>query len=210
MTLAQFEDYIYGACLRDWDAEHERMRRYAERFDRAKEVRIVGRETDLTLSIEGRDATIDEGLRNMPGGEFFFGPVEDSAEGMITFAEFPSIYQGQDIAGARLVFEGGRVVEASATEGEDTLLSALDTDEGARRLGELGIGCNPGIQQYMRNTLFDEKIDGTIHLALGQAYAKAGGTNESLVHWDMVKDLRRDGRLEVDGELVQENGRWLI
>jgi aminopeptidase len=210
MTLTEFEDFLYGACLRDWDAELERMTRYAERFDRAREVRIVGRETDLTLSIEGREATIDHGLRNMPGGEFFFGPVEDSAEGVVTFAEFRSLYQGRDIAGARLEFEGGKVVDASATEGEEALLSALDTDEGARRLGELGIGCNPGIQQHMRNTLFDEKIDGTVHLAVGASYTFTGASNTSAIHWDLVKDLRPGGELLLDGEVVQRDGAWLI
>ncbi len=210
MTLPEFEDYVYGACLRDWDAEHERMRRYAERFDRASEVRIVGRETDLTLSIEGREATIDHGLRNMPAGEFFLGPVEDSAEGVVTFAEFPSIYQGRDVAGARLVFERGLVVDASATEGEDALLAALETDEGARRLGELGIGCNPGITRHMRNTLFDEKIDGTIHLAVGASYTFTGASNKSAIHWDLVKDLRSGGELWCDGELVQRDGDWLV
>ena len=210
MTLAEFEDFVYSACLRDWDAEHERMRRYAERFDRAKEVRIVGGGTDLTLSIEGRDATIDHGLRNMPGGEFFFGPVENSAEGVVTFAEFTSIYQGQDVTGARLRFEGGKVVDASATVGEAALLSALDTDEGARRLGELGIGCNPGIQQYMRNTLFDEKINGTVHLAVGASYTFTGASNTSAIHWDLVKDLRPGGELSLDGEVVQRDGAWLI
>jgi aminopeptidase len=209
MTLAQFEDFLYGACLRDWDAELERMSRYAERFDRAREVRIVGRDTDLTLSIDGREATIDHGLRNMPGGEFFFGPVEDSAEGVVTFAEFRSLYLGRDIAGARLRFEGGKVVDASATEGEEALLSALDTDEGARRLGELGIGCNPGITRYMKNTLFDEKINGTIHLAVGRGFPYIGGKNESAIHWDIVKDVRQNGRIEVNGKLVQENGEWL-
>ena len=207
MTLAEFEDYVYGACLRDWDAEYERLRRYAERFDRASEVRIVGPETDLTLSIEGREATIDHGLRNMPAGEFFFGPVEDSAEGVVTFAEFPSIYQGRDVAGARLEFRGGVIVAASATDGEDHLLAVLDTDEGARRLGELGIGCNPGITRHMRNTLFDEKIDGTIHLAVGASYTFTGATNKSAIHWDLVKDLRSGGELWCDGELVQRDGQ---
>ena len=210
MTLPEFEDYVYGACLRDWDAEHERMRRYAERFDQAREVRIVGRETDLTLSIEGREATIDHGLRNMPAGEFFFGLVEDSAEGVVTFAEFPSIYQGRDVAGARLVFERGLIVDATAAEGEDALISVLDTDEGARRLGELGIGCNEGITQHMRNTLFDEKIGGTVHLAVGASYTFTGASNKSAIHWDLVKDLRPGGELWCDGELVQRDGAWLI
>ena len=128
----------------------------------------------------------------------------------LLFAEFPSIYQGRDVAGARLEFRGGVIVAASATDGEDHLLAVLDTDEGARRLGELGIGCNPGITRHMRNTLFDEKIDGTIHLAVGASYTYTGGKNESAVHWDMVKDLRPGGRIELDGEVVQENGVWVL
>ena len=112
--------------------------------------------------------------------------------------------------GIRLRFEGGRIVDASASQNEDFLLQVLDTDDGARRLGEFGIGCNPGIQRHLRNTLFDEKMDGTIHLALGQSYPDTGGTNESAIHWDIVKDLRQSGRIELDGEVVQENGRWSL
>jgi aminopeptidase len=186
------------------------MRRLLRHFDTAEQVRLVGNGTDLTLSLAGRTGDIDDGRVNMPGGEFFFCPVEDSAQGVIEFGEFPAVYQGQEFVGIRLGFEGGRVVEASATKGEERLLGILDRDEGARRLGELGIGCNPGITRYMRNTLFDEKIDGTVHLALGQSYESQGGTNTSSIHWDIVKDLRSGGRIELDGELVQENGAWLI
>ena len=210
LTLHEFEDVLFGACLIDWDAEGERMRRYVERFDPASEVRIVGNGTDLTLSIAGRTGEVDCGHRNMPGGEFFFSPVEDSADGVIEFAEFPSVFQSNEFTGIRLTFREGRVVEASASHNEELLHSILDRDEGARRLGELGIGCNPGITRFMRNTLFDEKIDGSVHLALGQSYARCGGTNVSSIHWDIVKDLRPGGRLYVDGELVQEDGRWLI
>jgi aminopeptidase len=210
MTLAQFEDFLYGACLLDWDAEGRRMRAYADRFEDAEEVRIVGAGTDLRLSLKGRPADVDDGRANVPGGEFAFAPLEDSAEGTIEFREYPAIRGGREIVGARLHFEGGRVVDASATSGEDILLATLDTDEGARRVGELGIGCNPGITRYMKNTLFDEKIDGTVHVALGASYTFMGGTNKSAIHWDIVKDLRPGGRIYVDGELVQENGRWLI
>jgi aminopeptidase len=209
MATDVFADFLYDACLLDWDAERERMRRYAERFDAAEEVRIVGSGTDLRLSLAGRSMEIDAGGANIPGGEFFGCPVEDSAEGEIHFAEFPAPFAGRDVAGIRLRFEAGRVVEASAEANEDFLLEVLDTDEGARRLGELGIGCNPGITRYSRNTLFDEKIDGTIHLALGNGIHEIGGTNISAIHWDIVKDLRPGGRIELDGELVQENGRWL-
>jgi aminopeptidase len=210
MATEAFADFLYGACLLDWDAERERMQGYADRFGAAEEVRIVGDRTDLRLGISGRTMRVDAGGANMPGGEFFCSPVEDSAEGEIVFSEFPAVYGGRELTGVRLRFEGGRVVDAAADTHEDYLLETLDSDEGARRLGELGIGCNPGITQYMRNTLFDEKIDGTVHLALGNGFPDLGGTNESTIHWDIVKDLRGGGRIELDGELVQENGRWLV
>ncbi|MBA2474783.1 MAG: aminopeptidase [Actinobacteria bacterium] len=210
MSLRAFEDFLYGACLLDWDAEGRRMRRYADAFDAAREVRILGEETDLTLSLEGRQGKVDAGGANVPGGEFFFSPLEDSAEGTIAFTEFPAVYAGRELSGIRLRFEGGRVVDASAERHEDFLVQTLDTDEGARRIGELGIGCNPGITRYLKNTLFDEKIDGTVHIALGSGFPFLGGTNESVVHWDLVKDLRAGGRILLDGEVVQEDGAWTI
>ncbi len=228
MTLSQFEDFYWGATLIDWDALAGEMRRIADRFDAADEVRIVGDGTDLRFSLAGRHGLVDALGGNMPGGEVFYSPVEDSAQGVISYSEYPACYLGHEVEGVRLRFEGGKVVEASGTSNEEFLLGMLDADEGARRLGEFGIGCNPGIQAHMRNTLFDEKIEGTIHLAIGQGFGYLGGTNESSVHWDMVKDLRprpvpRDralpdgaggqqtgGRIELDGELVQENGRWVF
>jgi aminopeptidase len=210
MTTQQFADFLYGAVLRDWDAEAARMRRYAERFDAGEKLRIVGDGTDLTIGLSGRKAIVDEGKHNLPGGEFFFSPVEDTAEGEITFSEFPTTAEGKVVEGIRLVFEQGRIVDASATRGEDQLLSTIDTDEGARFIGEVGIGCNEGITQHLNNTLFDEKIAGTVHLAIGASYTFAGGKNESAVHWDVVKDLRNGGKLYLDGELVQENGTWVI
>jgi aminopeptidase len=210
MSLEEFEDFLYGACLRDWDAEAGRMTKIKERFDRAFEVRIVGAGTDLTLSLEGREGEVDAGHANLPGGEVYFSPVEDATEGVVHFSEFPAFQEPNEIEGARMVYQGGRVVEASAIRGEEVLLETLDRDEGARVLGELGIGCNRGIQRYMKNTLFDEKIDGTVHLAIGAGFPQLGGTNVSVVHWDMVKDLRPGGQLLCDGEVVQENGRWLF
>jgi aminopeptidase len=210
MTLGEFTDFLYGACLLDWDAEGQRMQRYKERFDAASEVRILGAGTDIRLGLEGREGMVDDGHLNMPGGEFFFSPVEDATEGVIEFSEFPAVEPGHECEGVRLVFEGGRVVEASARTDEEHLLSQLDADEGARTLGELGVGCNPGIRRHVKNTLFDEKIDGTIHLAIGAGFPFLGGTNASVVHWDMVKDLRTGGQILLDGELVQENGRWLV
>ncbi len=210
LSTEEFADFLYGACLLDWDAERVRMSRYAERFDAAEEVRIVGTGTDLRLSIAGRRMEVDAGGANIPGGEFFGCPVEDSAEGTILFSEFPGVYGGRHVEGIRLRFESGRIVDASADSEEEYLLKTIDTDEGARRLGELGIGCNPGITRHMRNTLFDEKIDGTVHVAVGTGFPNLGGTNVSAVHWDIVKDLRGDGRIYLDGELVQENGAWTI
>jgi aminopeptidase len=211
MTLHQLEEFVYGACLRDWHVEGERMRRIADRFDAAAEVRVVGAETDLRLSLAGREGAVDDGRINMPGGEVFYSPLEQETEGVVTFAEFPAVYFGREVVGARLRFEGGRIVDASAQVGEEFLISTLDSDEGARRLGEFGIGCNPGIQSFTKNVGFDEKIDGTVHFAVGKAYGFTGGTNESSVHWDIVKDLRMEGtRIECDGEPVQQGGRWLI
>jgi aminopeptidase len=210
MSTDDFAEFLYGACLLDWDAERERMQRHAARFDAARTVRLVGPGTDLRMSIEGRTMEVDAGGKNVPGGEFFTSPVEDTADGEIAFAEFPAVYAGRELQGIRLRFEHGRVVDAAADTNEDFLLQTLDQDDGARRLGELGIGCNPGITRYMRNTLFDEKIDGTVHLALGQGIQSVGGTNASAIHWDIVKDLRHGGRIELDGEVVQDGGRWLF
>ena len=209
MTLEQFEEFLYGSVLIDWDAERERMTRIKELFDGAAEVHVVGAGTDLRLSLSGRSGRIDAGGANMPGGEVFYSPVEDSAEGTIEFSEFPGVYAGREVNDIRFRFGGGEIVEASASSNEDFLLQTLDTDAGARRLGELGIGCNPGITRHMKNAAFDEKIDGTIHLAVGKGFPELGGTNESVVHWDIVKDLRQEGRLEVDGRVVQERGEWL-
>jgi aminopeptidase len=210
MTLDEYEQFIFDAVLLDWDAEAERMRKIADRFDSTDEVRIVGTCTDLTLSVAGRSGSVDDGHVNMPGGEVFYSPVEDSANGVIEFSEFPAVYYGTEVEHARFVFENGRVVEASAGSNEEFLVTTLDTDDGARRLGELGIGCNPGIQRFMKNVGFDEKIDGTIHLAVGNSYSFTGGKNISSIHWDIVKDLRTDGRIYADGDLVQENGSWLL
>jgi aminopeptidase len=210
MTLEEYTDFIFDACLLDWDAEEERMGEIKAHFDRARAVRIVGEGTDLTLGIDGREGVVSAGFRNMPDGEVFYCPVEDTAEGEITYAEFPAVYLGHDVVGARLVFREGSVVEATADEGQDFLRQILATDEGASRLGELGLGCNPRITRFTRNVLFDEKIDGTVHLAVGASYTYAGGRNESAVHWDMVKDLRPGGEIAIDGEVVQRDGRWLI
>jgi aminopeptidase len=145
----------------------------------------------------------------MPGGEFFFSPLEDSAEGTILF-DVPTELETSAVDRIRLMFRHGHVEEASAEQGEDVLLAALDLDEGARFVGELGIGCNAGITRPTRNVLYDEKMAGTIHIAIGASYPIVGGTNTSVLHWDLIKDLRGNGRIELDGEVVQQDGTWLI
>jgi aminopeptidase len=210
MPLRSFEDFLYGAVLIDWEELRRKMEGIAERFDAASQVRIVGPETDLTFSLEGREGKVDALGANMPGGEIFYSPVEDSAEGIISYSEYPACYLGHEVGGVRFRFEGGTIVDASADSDEEFLIGTLDVDEGARRLGEFGIGCNPGIQRHMRNTLFDEKMEGTIHLAIGTGFPQLGGLNRSSVHWDMVKELRQGGRIELDGKVVQENGAWQL
>jgi aminopeptidase len=208
LTLTAFEEVFYEACLRDWDEEGRRMEPVRERLDAAREVRIVGEGTDLRFDLGGRTALVDDGHLNVPGGEVFTSPVEDSLEGEILF-DVPSHSTDGLVEAIRLRFERGEVVEAAAETGEPALLRALATDEGARRVGEFGIGCNAGITRPMRNVLFDEKMAGTIHLALGAGFPQLGGRNESALHWDLIKDLRRGGELRLDGELVQRDGEWL-
>lgn len=215
MSLADFEDFVFRAVLADqddpvaaWRAQAKRQARLIARLRGARQIRIVGPETDLTLSVAGRKFINSAGTHNMPCGEIFTGPVEDSAEGHIRF-DYPVCHAGREIDGIRLVFRKGRVVEASATKNEAFLKTMLDMDPGARRLGELGIGTNYGIQKFIKNILFDEKIGGSVHLALGQSYEETGGRNKSALHWDMIKDLRRGGALYVDGKPIQKDGRFV-
>ncbi|HYG58166.1 MAG TPA: aminopeptidase [Symbiobacteriaceae bacterium] len=207
MPLDAYADFVFGACLINWQQTEAYMNGIKAVFDAAEQVRLVGPDTDLSFSIKGRNGIVCAGDKNMPDGEVFYAPVEDSTRGYITF-DFPAIYQGREVDGVRLEFEQGRVVAASARKGEDFLLQILETDPGARVLGEFGIGCNFGIQRFSKDILFDEKIGGTIHLALGRAYEESGGTNQSAIHWDMIKDLRREGRMELDGQVIQENGEF--
>jgi len=208
LTLAGYEDVFYRACLRDWRAERAAMLPVLERFDAAREVRIVADGTDLTLSLAGRTGAIDDGHANLPSGEVYYSPVEDSAEGVVSFP-VPAYTASGVVSGVRLRLEAGEVVEAIAEEGEELLRHALETDDGARRLGELGLGCNDAIPRPMHHVLFDEKLAGTVHLALGDGFEHLGGRNRSALHWDLVVDLRRGGELRADGELVQQDGRWL-
>ncbi|WP_019587068.1 aminopeptidase [Deinococcus apachensis] len=215
MTEAEFGTFVMRAMFLDrpdpvaaWGEVREMQARLIERLTQANRVRIEAPGTDLTLRVAGRSWANSDGKRNMPSGEVFTGPIEDSAEGVVTFT-VPAEYGGRVVRGARLVFRAGEVVEASAEEGEDVLRAALATDPGARRLGELGIGTNYGIQTPTGNILFDEKIGGTVHLALGRSYPETGGVNTSAIHWDLITDLRGNGRLSLDGEVMQEGGQFL-
>lgn len=212
MTSEQYEDFVMRAMYLDrpdpvaaWGEVRERQARLIERVSRADTVQIQSANADLSLRVKGRTWANSDGKRNMPSGEIFTGPLEDSANGWVRF-DIPATYQGVMVRGARLEFRNGQVVAASADEGEATLLAALDTDPGARFLGELGIGTNDGIQHPSGNILFDEKIGGTVHLAVGRSYPETGGLNHSAVHWDLINDLRQGGRLLLDGEVWQENG----
>jgi aminopeptidase len=189
-----------------WRELHDMQERLIDRLSRARELRILAEGTDLVLQVEGRTWVNSDGKRNMPSGEVFTGPLEDSAQGRIRYT-IPSSPRGVEVAGIELEFRAGEVVAARAAHGDDLLQAALETDPGARRLGEIGIGTNTGIERPIGNILFDEKIGGTVHLALGRSYPETGGTNESAVHWDMICDLRRGGRLLADGEVVQQDGR---
>ncbi|WP_422929874.1 aminopeptidase [Singulisphaera sp. PoT] len=175
----------------------------------ARDLRIEAEGTDLTLSVAGRTWINSDGRRNMPSGEIFTGPVETSVNGRLRCG-FPVCRGGREVVGIELEFRDGVVVDAKADEGEEYLKAMLDLDAGARRLGELGIGLNLGIDRFTGSILYDEKIGGTVHLALGQSYPETGGTNESALHWDLIVDTRRGGRITADGRVVMEDGRWLV
>ncbi len=209
MSTEEYEDFVYGACLVDWDQMTERLTQLKQALDGAKTVEIIGKGTELVLSLEGRPGIVADGRRNMPDGEVFWAPIETRTEGHILY-EFPAIYGGNEVSGVELEFRGGRVVNAKAERGEDFLLSVLDTDPGARVLGELGIGLNYGIQRFTKSILFDEKMGGTVHLALGAAIPGNEGQNTSAIHWDMLKDLRQQGELRADGRTIQKDGKFLV
>ena len=205
MSLSDYEDFLYGATNIDWSAMRKKLETLKDRLEGGSEIRIVGPDTDLVLQTEGRTWEPADGRKNMPDGEIFTAPIENSVNGHVRY-EFPALYQGHQVDGIELRFEDGLIVEATAERGGDFLEQVLDTDPGARRLGEIGIGTNFEIQRHTRNILFDEKMGGTVHLAVGRAYEFTGGKNQSAVHWDMIKDLRVDGAIYVDGTLLQENG----
>lgn len=216
MSLHDFEEFVFDACflndpdpIAQWKQLSAQQQRLVNWLVGHKKVHILGEGTDLTLSIENRTFINSDGKRNFPSGEFFTGPVENSANGVIQY-DIPTTYDGRSVEGIRLVFREGKVVEATARQGQNYLQQMLELDAGARYLGEFAFGNNMRINRGTKNILFDEKIGGTVHLALGSSYPETGGLNQSALHWDMICDLRTSGEVWVDDTLFLKNGRILI
>ena len=215
MSLEDYADFLFASSLLDpadpvaaWRELGERIRRLADWLAGKRELRIVGDGTELTLSVEGRTWIACDGLQNVPDGELFTGPVESSVEGEIRFT-YPAVFHHRVVEDVRLRFRDGEVVEATAARGQAFLEEMIGMDEGSRRVGEFAFGLNDAVQAFTGEALFDEKIGGTVHLALGESYPESGGVNTSALHWDMVCDLRRGGEVYADGELVYRGGRFL-
>jgi len=216
MSLSEYEDFVYAAChvregedpVAHWQQVSAELNARAQELAGFRELRIVGPDTDLRVNVAGRKWLAADGKLNMPDGEIFTSPVETETEGEIRFS-FPAIFHGRGVEDVRLRFEGGRVVDAEAKNASDYLHSLLDMDAGAKILGEVAFGLNYEIDRFTRDILFDEKIGGTLHVALGSSFRKLGGENDSGLHWDMICDLRAEGEVYADGELVWKAGRFL-
>ena len=199
------EDMFFKACLLDWEVESRRWREWARTLDRAATVHVVGKETDLRFSVQGRTWIVGDGKFNMPDGEIHTAPVTSTIDGHIYF-EDPGVLGGRLMHDIRLRWEMGRLVEATASTNQDYLQSIVRTDEGASLIGEFAFGTNPKVTAFTKDILIDEKIGGTVHIALGRSYPESGGDNRSAIHWDIVKDIRREGAMYVDARLVLEGG----
>lgn len=208
MSINEYENFVFSCCLIDWKKFGKRLDSLCKIFEKGKEIYLLGEGVDLKFSIKGKNCVADKGEENMPGGEVFMAPVRESLNGWIKF-DYPRIVNGNLISGVKLKFENGKVVEFSAEKGQEFLKELLNTDENAKYVGEFGVGCNPMINKYTNDLLFDEKMDGTIHLALGMAYKENGGGNDSAIHMDVVKDMKK-AKIILDGKVIQENGKWKI
>jgi len=214
MSPLEFEEFVYRALklyetdpVSAWIAQAERQNKITTLLSKVDELHFISDNTDLLVKVGGRTWINDDGKNNMPGGEVFTAPHEDSVEGFITF-EYPAIYGGFEVEGIKLIFKRGEVTEVSATKGEEFLRKMLAVDEGAKRVGEIAFGLNYDITRFTKEILFDEKIGGTVHMALGAAYLKTGGKNVSSIHWDMVKDMKK-GKIYADKDLIYENGHFI-
>jgi len=216
MSLREYEDFVFDAGLlgaRDpaaaWKAVSAKQEKVVKHLNKVREVRFrTPQGTDLRLAVEGRPWINCDGRANFPDGEVFTSPIETATEGVVKYS-FPAVHGGREVDGIVLKFKGGKVVDASATKNEDFLVKMLDQDKGARILGEIAIGTNYRIRRYVRNTLFDEKIGGTFHAAVGASIPESGGRNLSALHWDMVCDLRHGGTIEADGKVISRNGKFM-
>jgi aminopeptidase len=216
MSLREYEDFVYAATFADqpdpikcWRDIHDSQQRLVDWLRGKRQVTVRGPHIDMALSIAGRTFINSDGKRNMPSGEIFTGPVEDSVEGWVKFT-YPAIRLGVEVEGVELEFKAGKVVAARARKNEAFLLSQLDSDAGARYLGEFAIGTNYGIQRFTKSILYDEKIGGTLHMALGAGYPETGSRNQSSIHWDFICDMRQDSEIHVDGELFYKDGQFQV
>lgn len=216
MSLKEFEEFVFNVCLLNdpdpiasWKELGKQQQHFVDWLVGKEKVHLLGEGTDLTLSIKDRIFINSDGKRNFPSGEFFTGPVENSANGVVQF-DIPASYDGRAVEGVRLVFKDGRVVEASARQGEDYLHHMLDLDAGSRYLGEFAFGNNMGVTHATKQILFDEKMGGTVHMALGASYPETGGLNRSALHWDMICDLRTTGEVWIDDVLFLKDGKVLV
>ncbi len=218
MGYEEYQDFFYRACKADeatadpvaeWQAVRAQQQTYINRLEGHDQVTLRGPNVDLTLSIKGRKFVNACGLVNLPDGEIYTGPVEDSVNGWVRYT-YPAVYQGRVVSGIELKFENGRVVQATAEKNQDLLLRTLDSDAGARYVGEFAIGTNFQIDRFTHNILLDEKIGGSFHMALGAGYPETGSQNKSVVHWDMICDMRQDAEILVDGEAIYRNGVFLV
>lgn len=217
VTLAQqggidedtLEEMFFDACFLNWPKISQKWTDCVKILNKGKHVRLVGKKTDLSFSVEGRSWSVDDGRINMPGGEISTAPVEHTVEGTIYF-DSPAVFGGKIVQDIMLRWKMGELVQATASKNEEFLKAVLSTDPGASRVGEFAIGTNPGLKHMCGDILLDEKIYGTIHIAMGRAYPDVGGTNQSAIHWDIIKDLRDEGEIYLDGELIFKNGQLLI
>ena len=216
MSLREFEDFVYKACLvhepdpiKAWKKISKEQQRVTNWLNKARQIHVVGPDTDLRLKVGGRTWVNCDGHENFPDGEIFTGPIEDSVNGHIRYT-YPACLHGREVEDVRLQFKDGKVTKATAAKNEEFLLQMLKADKGARYVGEFAFGTNSGIQRFTKNTLFDEKIGGTIHLALGTGYPESGSKNKSAIHWDMVCDLRKGGEVRIDRTLFLKDGKILI
>lgn len=206
---ATITEMFFNACLIDWKGESAKWQRWADRLNHASQIRVVGEETDLSFSVEGRPWMVGNGKINMPDGEIYTSPVTETIDGQIYF-EFPGVLGGRLVDNIRLRWVRGRLVEAHASTHQDFLEAIVRTDPGAGLIGEFGMGANTSLTRFCKDILIDEKIGGTVHIALGRAYREGGGTNESSIHWDIIKDTRQRGAVYADGEPVLQNGVFLM